>query len=149
MSFYTPYKYKTQKEITVEENKGRLPQTFEKEVLTGFIGEKEVSPIEERFARGLRNNNIGFVHEYPVKVFTSRPGDSKFVDFIVGLVRTPVEVLGAIGHESSADRAKDKWREDLINQELMPKGSPPLKEVWWYSLEDQDQADSVVQELFG
>ena len=149
MSFYKPYKFKKPKQVAIDDKKRRLPQTFGKEQLSGFIGEKEVSPIEERFARALRTNNIGFIHQFPVKVLTSQPGDSKFIDFLVGLRRTPVEVLGAIGHESSADRGKDKLREDLINQELMPRGSPPLKEVWWYDLEDQNQADKIVQELFG
>lgn len=149
MSFYTPYKFKKPKQIRQEDRKRRLPQTFGREVLTGFIGEKEAPPGEERFARALRNNNLGFIHQFPVKVFTNQPGDSKFVDFLVGILKTPVEVLGDIGHKSTSDREKDRWRETLINQELRPKGHPALIEVWTYQLETQEQADATVQELFG
>ena len=149
MSFYKPYKFKKPKQQRQDERKRRLPQTYGKEVLTGYIGDKTAPPGEERFARALRNNNIGFEHQFPVKVFASQPGTLKFVDFIVGFRRTPVEVLGAIGHASTSDRNKDRWREDLINQELMPKGHPKMKEVWDYQLEDQAQADATVQELFG
>lgn len=148
MSFYKPTVYKKPRKARQDERERRLKRSFGKEVLSGFIGDKEVSPIEERFARACRNNNIGFEHQFPVKVLTSRPGDKKYVDFLVGKLGTPVEVLGEIGHASSADRGKDKWREDQINQALMPKGHPAMVEVWWYDLENQAQADSIVQELF-
>ncbi len=146
---YEPYVYKTKKKRRQDDRKSRLKRSFGKEVLSGYIGDNAVSPIEERFARGLRTNNIGFIHQFPVRVMTSRPGEKKFVDFLVGRMQTPTEVLGEIGHASTADRGKDKWREDQINQELMPKGHPQMVEVWWYELETQKQADRIVQELFG
>lgn len=143
---YIPYKYKRKKKKPQFRTVDRItPQ--EGEELTGFIGEQEASPYEERFGKALRNNNQGFRFQEAVRVLTNEPGDAKQVDFSVGVLQTPVEVYGEIGHMSVADRQRDRWREILINEEMRRMNRPLLKVVWWYELETQEQADQTVREL--
>lgn len=143
-----PYKFPKRKKRKRFETVDRLKRTDDERPLTGFVAALEASPEEERFARALRENNIGFSFQYEIPVLTSLPGEEKVIDFVIGIRRQPVEVYGRIGHESNADKAKDRIREIMINEEMRKKGSPLLGVVWYYELEDQEQANAVVGERF-
>ena len=125
-----------------------LPTDDEKP-LTGFVADLKASPEEERLARAFRASNIGFAFQDEVAVLTSRPGEEKVIDFVIGLLQQPVEVYGRIGHESDSDKSRDRIREIMINEVMRREGRPLLEVVWYYDLTDQAHADAVVQERFG
>jgi len=143
-----PYKFPKKKKSRPFETVDRLTRAVDERPLTGFVADIEASPEEERFARALRENNIGFSFQYEIPVLTSLPGEEKVVDFVIGIRRQPVEVYGRIGHETNSDKSRDRIREIMINEEMRIKGIPLLKVVWYYELEDQDQANAVVGERF-
>jgi hypothetical protein len=144
-----PYKYKKRKkEKRRDEPMERLVREKDEIPLTGFVADLEASPEEERFARALRANNIGFAFQYEMEVLTSIPGEERIVDFVIGRLRQPVEVYGRIGHESESDKARDRIREIMINQEMRVRARPLLEVVWYYDLTDQVQAEAIVKERF-
>lgn len=143
-----PYKFPKRKKPKRFETVDRLERATDEKPLTGFVADLEASPEEERFARALRENNIGFSFQYEMLVLTSLPGEEKIVDFVIGIRRQPVEVYGRIGHESASDKSRDRVREIMINEEMRKRGSPLLDVVWYYELEDQDQAIAVVRERY-
>lgn len=143
-----PHKFPKREKPARFETVERLTRTDDKRPLTGFVADLEASPEEERFARALRENNIGFSFQFELPVLTSLPGEEKIVDFIIGIRRQPVEIFGRIGHESASDKAKDRVREIMINEEMRQKGRPLIEVIWYYELEDQDQANAVVREKF-
>jgi len=145
-----PYEYKpTKKKKQRDELMERIVPTEDEKPLTGFVADLKASPEEERLARAFRASKIGFAFQYEVAVLTSRPGEEKIIDFVVGLLQQPVEVYGRIGHESDSDKSRDRIREIMINEVMRREGRPLLEVVWYYDLTDQAHADAVVQERFG
>lgn len=144
-----PYKFPKKKKPSRFETVDRLERTEDEEPLTGFVAGLEASPGEERLARAFRASNIGFQFQYELPVLTSLPGQPKKIDFMIGIMQQPVEHYGRIGHESNADKGRDRIREIMINEEMRKRGSPLLEVIWYYETEDQAHADAVVQERFG
>lgn len=118
------------------------------EGLTGQVHNNQASDIEERFARALYKLDIPF--QFRV-VFFGNPGmpGSIEVDFLCNdLVLQPVQIDGEFTHKSAAQKARDKRRDDRIDQYLMRQGAYPTVRVPGIDLQTQDDADKVAREIF-
>jgi len=147
-SDYKPHVYKKKRKTSLfNEPTGVIPPEQEKEELTGYVRDLPASQYEERVARSFRKYDIGYEFQFEIDTLTSLPGQEPVIDFMTyPIYRAPVEVYGEIGHTSPGDKANDKVREDLINQELLKMGRPPLVILWWWELETQEQSDATIAE---
>jgi len=145
-----PYKYPTKSKRPERLNVNRLKQPpTDDEQLTGWVNGVKASDLEERFARALRNAKLDFSFQVEFSTAVSLVGEEKQVDFVVSNgLQFPVDINGSIGHTSSAQRAKDSVRETLLNEIFARRGMQPLQVVWWYDLEDQNEANAVVERMF-
>ena len=118
--------------------------------LTGWVHGKQATDIEERFARALMGMGLDFRFQVPVATRVSLPGHERIVDFLVDLgITMPVEVDGPRGHMNSAQQANDDVRDMLLNEVFRWWGYLPLQRVPWWRLGTQEEAGSVVMEIFG
>ena len=122
----------------------------EDEGLTGFVQGQKASDLEERVARALSNNNIRFQFRVFVPTQFSFPGQSKELDFMVffGLIVQPLSVKGPVSHSTSAQIQDDFARENLLNPVFAQGGALPLRSLFWWQLETQEDADKAIRDLF-
>lgn len=114
--------------------------------LTGWVHGLKASDLEERFARGLKASELEFSFQIRIPVMTLQ---KKVVDFLVDKgTKWPVEIEGYIGHNTSAQQGQDALRESLLNPIFLKLGWMPLLRVKWHMLDNQDEADRVVREMF-
>ncbi|MCB2179447.1 hypothetical protein KQH61_05950 [bacterium] len=146
-----PYKYPTPNTRMPRLTLNRLqPPGDEEEELTGWVNGKPASDLEERYARGLRAMKLEFSFQVEFSTAVSLVGEDKVVDFVVqyGGMYFPVDINGAIGHSSSAQRGRDAVRETLLNEIFDQRGMAHLQTVWYDELGDQTAADLVVKRMF-
>lgn len=145
-----PYLYpkKSNRQDRMRVNRLKPPKVDD-EQLTGFVNGERASDLEERFARALRAEKIDFSFQVQFSTAVSLVGEDKVVDFVVNNgLQFPVDINGSIGHTSSAQRGKDAVREALLNEVFSYKGMQPLQVVWWYELDNQQEANAVVKRMF-
>jgi len=148
------YQYRARKKRRAAFIKNRLstPDVSADPVpLTGLLGGKPATDLEERFGRALQTFGLEFMFQMGVATPHSPPGVKKVVDFVVlskGIFH-PIEVDGQIGHRTSGQRGEDAIREMLLNMTFAKWGYLPLQRVKWYELETQEMADAVVRRMFG
>lgn len=139
------YKLKYINQTAPKQLLNRQAVTYQgEEPLTGMIGDKPASDIEERFYRGCLTNNIKSKFQEEIPVATSLPGQEKQIDFILK-DRQAVNVHGEIGHSSSSDKARDAVRNAYIDEALAKEGLPPIQTVYWYELNSQQQANETAR----
>ena len=143
-----PFKYKMAPRPP-QEPLNRIKVSGEGERLTGFVHGKEASDLEERFANALDKLHYSYMFEYEVLSNIGVPGEENQIDFIVFHEGTwPIEVDGMWVHHSSAQKAKDKLRDALLDEALSKDGWEQIKRVPGSDLESQEDADTVVREIF-
>jgi hypothetical protein len=143
-----PFKYKLSPRPP-QQPLNRLEVSGEGERLTGFVHGKEASDLEERFANALDKLHYSYMFEYEVLSNIGVPGEENQIDFIVFHEGTwPIEVDGMWVHHSSAQKAKDKLRDALLDEALSKDGWEQIRRVPGSDLESQDDADTVVREIF-
>jgi len=114
--------------------------------LTGWVHGLEASDLEERFARGLKTSELEFHFQVKIPVMTLQ---KKVIDFLVDVgTKWPVSIEGYIGHSTAAQQGLDELRESLLNPIFLKLGWMPLRRVKWHRLDNQDDADRVVREMF-
>lgn len=121
------------------------------ENLTGYIGDKKASDLEERFARAVGKIGLNFAFQWRVATEYTLPDQQKNVDFVVtqtdGRV-VPVEVYGSYFHTSAGDRVRDNARERELDTVFERWGWEKLVVIWDYQLYNQEVADSTARRLF-
>jgi len=117
--------------------------------LTGWVNGYKASDIEERFARGCRDNQVDFGFKVRLAVLSSLIGDKKEIDFIIYLpVPQTVDVDGEFAHKTSEQTGEDQLRDALLNNELIELHYQiPHLRVPWYKLSDQDKADETIRRI--
>jgi len=119
------------------------------ERLSGFVHGMEASTLEERFARALDRRGLRFIFQHRIDTPYQIPGQENEVDFVVEEYGThPIEVDGNWIHKSAAAKAKDKLRDAILDDILGKEGWHPIVRVPGNELEDQAQANNVVEALF-
>jgi len=119
------------------------------ERLSGFVHGQEASTLEERFARALDSRGLRFVFQRRIDTPFQIPGQENEIDFIVEEYGThPIEVDGMWIHKSAAAKAKDKLRDAILDDVLGKQGWHPIVRIPGNELEDQTQANNVVEALF-
>lgn len=118
--------------------------------LTGWVHGLPASDLEERYARGLRNSGTDFSFQVEIETAFTLPGQEKTVDFMVsagGGMLQPTDVYGPL-HQWPQAQTKDAEREAELNEafEQIPT-LMPLKIVWFYDLQDQEQANQVARNV--
>jgi len=114
--------------------------------LTGWVHGLEASDLEERYARGLKASELDFSFRVKIPVMTLQ---KKEIDFLVYKgTKWPVETDGPMGHTTSAQKGFDDLREALLSPIFWALGWMPLKRVKFWQLDNQDEADRVVREMF-
>lgn len=142
------FRYGTYKDKRKADNRVIRPRPVpEDEGLTGFVRGLKASDIEERFARALNKYRVPFEFQVFIPSNYSFPGEAKEMDFIVR--DQPVNVHGYIGHfHTSGQKWKDRVRDLMIDEVLVPKGYKPVKTVVQSDLDNQDIADMTVRRIF-
>ena len=125
----------------------RLQTTNEGERLTGFVNGKEASDLEERFARALSTQGRDFIFQYEFVGPATIPGQENIIDFVVDDI-WPTEVDGTFVHKSAAKKADDQLRDAILNEHFADDGWSPIRRVPGSELEDQDEADRIVREMW-
>ena len=120
------------------------PVKADEEVLLGHLRGIEATDIEERTGKALSFNK----KPYSVQLDMPSEGspDWKSIDFIVDNL-WPLEVNGEIGHDTSAEQGKDLIREIQLNETFEKRGLMPMTVIWWYDLENQEQANNTIRDL--
>ena len=141
-----PYKYKLSPRPP-KENLNRLKVTNEGERLTGFVKGQEASELEERFARAL--DQQGKSYDFQVEVRTPRtvPGQENLIDFVVE-DEFPTEIDGEFVHKTAAQRADDRDRDAILNDNIKNYGWKPIVRVTEMDVETQEDANRKVGEMF-
>lgn len=132
------------------------------EQLGKVVQGKRASDIEERFARALDKNERVDSYEFIVHEITGAnlPGEAQ-LDFLVtaGGQQFAVQVDGEFAHKSAEQRASDAVQDARLSEALKDVISEPyptsgiaanglIARVPGYLLEDQHEADKLVQEMF-
>jgi len=143
-----PYKYTIPRERKTERGR-RVQREVEDEGLGGFVNAEPASEIEERFAIALRKRQLDFDFQHSVWTAYTLPTQERSVDFVVNLPPpTPIEIDGGIAHKTVADKEADRMRDGVIDATMMPYGWLPITRVDGENLQTQDDADTIVRELF-
>lgn len=154
--------------------KYRQPANPPKQRLNRATGEREIerldravqgkraSDIEERFARGLDANPRVESYEFIVHNITGAnlPGEAQ-LDFMVssGGQQFAVQIDGQFAHKSAEQKNNDAVQDARLSEAIKDEVSEPfpvpgvpanglVARVPGYLLENQDAADSLVQEMF-
>lgn len=143
--YYEYRKPRTKKPVFTAD---RIKKVGGKEQLTGAVKGEPASDIEERLANALSANGVGYEFTVDFKTPFSVPGQPNNIDYLLYPRKQYVEVYGEIGHGGAGEKGKDIVREAWINSELQKQGLPKLQVVWYYDLQDADQANAVVKERF-
>lgn len=128
---------------------GKAIRFNESENLTGYINGMDASDIEERFARALDREQIK-TYEFRVPMVAGRwmPGEVE-VDFMVWHAGQyqPVQIDGMFAHKASSQRALDAAKDAILNQYLEGQALPVIR-INGDLLDNQDEADKIVKEMF-
>ena len=128
----------------------RIRVSGEGEALTGSVQGKEASDLEERFARALDKRGYSYNFEYPILSAVGVPGEENQIDFVVQHEGVhPIEVDGFFVHKSASQKAHDKVRDAILDDQLANQGWERIVRVPGDNLQTQDDADEVVRELLG
>lgn len=134
-------------------------ETYDKgEFLTGFIGDKKASDLEERFANAL--NKIGLDFEFEVQLL---PGENpRFlqgsqrnqlgaveIDFLIVQNETmfPVQIDGEFAHKTAEQRERDKEQDQRLDDSLRQFNAYPVKRVPFYEIETPEQAEQIAKDI--
>ncbi len=120
------------------------PVKADEEVLLGHLRGIEATDIEERTGKALSFNKKPYSFQIDMPIEGSP--DWKSIDFIVDNL-WPLEVNGEIGHDTSAEQGKDLIREIQLNETFEKRGLMPMTVIWWYDLENQEQANNTIRDL--
>ncbi|MDH5508544.1 MAG: hypothetical protein OEZ02_15080 [Anaerolineae bacterium] len=140
-----PYKYKKPPPNQTRILVNRPAPWAADEQLTGWVHGVKASPEEERYARALRKHRLDF--DFQVE-FPASAGFSGKVEFVVS-EKQPVIIYEEAVYMTSEQRGQNKLREMVLTQMLRQKGMRNLQTVWYYTLQTQEQADTIVKENMG
>ena len=119
------------------------------EVLTGFVGNKEASSHEERFAKVLRLHDLRF--QFKVVVFTpfQIPGQNYEIDFVVydGLPM-PIEIDDEWIHRTQDEQEQDKLRDQLLDEQTKYWGWQRITRIRVDMGWDTTMFNDLVERLF-
>ena len=122
----------------------------EGEQLTGIVHGKKASDLEERWAGAEDRAERSFIFQYFVETPFTLPGKERQIDFMdTEEVWQPIEIDGTFTHKSGAQKAQDKMRDAIINQELQKHGILPIIRIPGIAIPTPDDADRVLREIFG
>jgi len=145
-----PYKYKTKRTARLDPDYV-TPETEAAEILTGYVRGEEASDLEERFAWALDQADLTYLFQYEVYGAFGLPGEEATIDFIVyvGGVAYPVELGSFFVHGHASRIETDRARDQLLNEFLRTRGFQEIIRVDFDHPEDRDDAQQIVEELFG
>ena len=127
----------------------RIASTSESEQLTGMVHGKEASDLEERWAGAMDRANRTFIFEFLMETPFSLPGKDRQIDFVDTTAQwQPFEIDGKIAHKSGAQKAKDKTRDAILNQELRKQGALSIIRIPGDDIQTPEDADRVHREIF-
>lgn len=155
-----PYKYRVRSPGVPDYSGGAsLNRVGEKEVFTGVVQGKKASDLEERFARSLEKNGIGFEFRVRIssmiagarrltKVFANLPGEVE-IDALVQHDRTiPVMIDGFIGHMMAPwQQERDQEKTAIVNDFGKQFGWQEVVRIPFTELETQTLSDWAARKL--
>lgn len=119
------------------------------EGLTRFINGIKASDIEERFYRSMKKQGITNFEFRPVRIAGRNMPGSIEIDFKIesgGLVYI-IQIDGSIGHKTAEQKGEDAVKDAILNN-LFQGYALPVIRIPGEELDNQDDADRVVREIF-
>ena len=146
-----PYRYRTGRRGFPKPTRLDRPLSEPKpdEGLTGELQGLPASDTEERFARALDKQALGYEFRAAQIAGRNLPGEVE-VDFMVydGATIQPVQIDGEFAHKSAEQKSEDAIKDVILDKSLEGTGALPVKRIPGAFLETQEEVNNVVKEMF-
>jgi hypothetical protein len=115
-------------------------------MLVATVQGKQATSLEARFARALDFYELEYEFRKTFIAPSSQPGSIE-LDFLVfyGLLH-PFQLDGSFAHKSAAQKARDRDRDAVLNQRLMPMGAIPIVRIPGDDLQTLEECKQEVRE---